>query len=120
MAKAGAVAAPVAIPLLSPTRYLAYEQALGITYPKEQVDELGVMPLQYAFRFGWAELLGAVGDAHAALSPEERARAAVLGSWFGNTSAINFFGAARLALSRDTITTGSGGRATRIGRSCSQ
>jgi hypothetical protein len=51
------------------------------------------MPLHYALRFGWADLLAAVADAYATLPPEERAKAAVLGRWFGDTAAINFFGA---------------------------
>jgi hypothetical protein len=89
----GAATAPMAIALLPPARYVTYQHALGISAPVDQVDELGAMPLHYALRFGWGELLGAVGDAYATLSPEERARAAVLGSWFGDTGAINFFGA---------------------------
>jgi len=88
----GAVTAPMAIPLLSPARYVAYENALGISAPVEQIDELGVMPLHYALRFGWGELLGAVAEAYATLSLDEREKAAVLGRWFGDTAAINFFG----------------------------
>ena len=90
---AGAAVAPMAIALLPPARYVAYERALGISAPVEQADELGAMPLHYALRFGWGELVGAVSDAYATLSPEERERAVVLGRWFGDTGAVNFFGA---------------------------
>jgi 4-amino-4-deoxy-L-arabinose transferase-like glycosyltransferase len=88
----GAVTAPMAIPLLPPAQYIAYARAVGISAPVDQVDELGAMPLHYALRFGWTELLGAVRTAFATLSPEERERAVVLGRWFGDTAAINFFG----------------------------
>lgn len=87
--------APMAIALLPPERYLRYERALGISAPVEQVDELGAMPLHYALRFGWGDLLAAVSDAYATLSSEERAKAVVLGTWFGDTAAVNFFGEKR-------------------------
>jgi 4-amino-4-deoxy-L-arabinose transferase-like glycosyltransferase len=93
IALGGAATAPMAITLLPPARYITYERALGISAPVEQVDELGAMPLHYALQFGWEELLGAVGEAYATLSPEEREKAAVLGKWFGDTAAVNFFGA---------------------------
>jgi 4-amino-4-deoxy-L-arabinose transferase-like glycosyltransferase len=91
-ALSGAATAPMAIALLPPERYITYERALGISAPVEQIDELGVMPLHYALRFGWVELLGAVAEAYATLAPEDREKAVVLGRWFGDTAAINFFG----------------------------
>ena len=93
VALGGAATAPMAIPLLPPAQYITYERALGISAPLEQVDELGAMPLHYALRFGWEDLLGAVAEAYATLPPEEREKATVLGRWFGDTAAINFFGA---------------------------
>jgi hypothetical protein len=53
------------------------------------------MPLHFALRFGWPELLGAVERAQATLSPVERERAVVLGSWFGDTGAVNLLGRTR-------------------------
>ena len=91
----GAATAPMAISLLPPARYVTYEHALGIAPPVEQVDELGAMPLHFALRFGWTELIGAVAEAYATLSPDEREKARVLGTWFGDTAAVNFFGAER-------------------------
>jgi len=91
----GVLAAPLAIPLLPPAQFVRYQAALGLTAPMEQVDELGVMPLHFALRFGWPAVIGAVEEARATLSPLERNEAVVLGSWFGDTAAINFFGADR-------------------------
>ena len=92
-ALAGAASAPLAIPLLPPARFVAYQEALGVSAPREQVDELGDLPLHFALRFGWPELLGALAEAHAGLSPAEREQAVVLGSWFGDTGAVNRLGA---------------------------
>ena len=91
----GLAVAPMALPLLPPERYVAYSRALGISAPAEERTDFGSMPIHYALRFGWDELLDAVERAHATLSPEERARAVVVGNWFGDTGAVNFFGPAR-------------------------
>ena len=91
----GAAMAPMAIPLLPPELYIAYARAVGVSPPVDQIDELGAMPLHYALRFGWSDLLRAVGDAFDTLSPEEREKAVVLGNLFGDTAAINFFGPER-------------------------
>ena len=88
----GAATAPMAIPLLPPARYVHYERALGLSPPVEEQGDVGLLPLHLALRFGWSELMEAVEAAHAMLSEEERAGAAVFGSWFGDTGAVNFFG----------------------------
>jgi hypothetical protein len=92
---AGAATAPFAIPLLSPQRFAAYSEAIGIQPPVEEQTEFGAMPLHFALRFGWPDLLSAVEAAHATLSPNEQQRAVVLGHWFGDTGAVNFFGPRR-------------------------
>jgi 4-amino-4-deoxy-L-arabinose transferase-like glycosyltransferase len=88
----GAATAPMAIPLLPPARYVAYQRTLGISPPVEQQGDIGLLPLHFALRFGWEELMEAVEAAHATLSEEERTGTAVFGSWFGDTGAVNFFG----------------------------
>jgi hypothetical protein len=92
LAVSGAALAPMAVPLLSPASYVAYERTLRISPPVEQKGELGPLPLHFALRFGWPELMDAVKAAHATLSPEERTRAGFFGSLFGYTGAVNFFG----------------------------
>ena len=82
----------MAIPLLPPAHYVAYERALGISPPVEEQGDIGLLPLHFALRFGWEDLMEAVNEAHATLSEEERTGAAVFGSWFGDTGAVNFFG----------------------------
>ena len=88
----GVATAPMAIPLLPPARYVAYERALGISPPVDQQGDIGLLPLHFAQRFGWVELMEAVEAAHATLSEQERRGAMVFGSYFGDTGAVNFFG----------------------------
>jgi 4-amino-4-deoxy-L-arabinose transferase-like glycosyltransferase len=88
----GAATAPMAIPLLPPARYVNYEKAIGLSPPVEEQGGTGLLPLHFALRFGWEELIEAVDAAHATLSEEERTGVAVFGSWFGDTGAVNFFG----------------------------
>ena len=92
LALSGIALAPMAMPLLSPESYIAYERTLGLAPPVEQRGDLGPLPLHLAQRFGWADLMEAVQAAHATLSEEERTRAGIFGSSYGDTAAVNFFG----------------------------
>jgi 4-amino-4-deoxy-L-arabinose transferase-like glycosyltransferase len=85
----GLVGAPMAMALLPPERYVAYERVLGLKAPVEQTEELGTLPLHFALRFGWSELRAAVAEAVATLTPAERVRAVVLASWFGDAGMFN-------------------------------
>jgi hypothetical protein len=91
----GLALAPLAMPLLPPHRYVAYERLLGLSAPDEEHRDYGAMPPHFAPRFGWPDVLDAVEQAHSTLSPRERAHAVVLGSRYGDTAAVNFFGPER-------------------------
>ena len=56
----GVALAPMAMPLLPPASDVAYERALGISPPVEERGENGPLPLHFALRFGWANLMEAV------------------------------------------------------------
>jgi 4-amino-4-deoxy-L-arabinose transferase-like glycosyltransferase len=88
----GAVIAPMAVDLLPPEQYVAYQHALGLVPPADQVDPIGVMPLHFALKFHAPAIMRAVKEAYAALPAEDRARAGILASSFGEAGAINFFG----------------------------
>lgn len=91
-AAGGAVVAPMAVDLLPPEQYVAYQRALGLAPPADQVDPIGALPLHFALKFHAPAILAAVKEAYAALPPEERAHAGILASTFGEAGAINFFG----------------------------
>jgi 4-amino-4-deoxy-L-arabinose transferase-like glycosyltransferase len=92
---AGLAVAPMAIELLPPRAFVGYSTAIGITAPAEEKTDFGALPMHFALRFGWPELLEAVERGFASLDPEERRAAVVIGSWFGDTGAIGFYGPER-------------------------
>jgi 4-amino-4-deoxy-L-arabinose transferase-like glycosyltransferase len=69
----GLGAAPLAVPVLPPLDVVRWSDAIGL-----------------ALRFGWEELVAAVAQAAATLTPGERLNAVVLAPSFGAAGALNF------------------------------
>jgi hypothetical protein len=89
---AAVVVAPLALPLLPPHRYVAYERALGITPPKTEVAHRGPLPQIFGDQFGWPELVAEVAAIYRALPPEERARTGIFANNYGEAGAVALFG----------------------------
>jgi hypothetical protein len=89
---AGLILAPLALPVLSPARYVAYEKALGISPPKTEVAHRGPLPQIFGDQFGWPELVAEVARIYRSLSPEEQARTGIFANNYGEAGAINLFG----------------------------
>lgn len=89
---AGAVVAPLALPLLRPERYVAYGAALGITPPKTEVAHSGPLPQIFGDQFGWEELVAEVARIYRSLPPEERARTGIFANNYGEAGAVALFG----------------------------
>ncbi len=94
LAAAGAATAPMALPLLEPEAFVAYQKALGVSPQKTEVAHVGPLPQLWGDQFGWPELVTDVARVYRSLSPEERARAAIYASNYGEAGAINLFGPA--------------------------
>jgi hypothetical protein len=88
----GALTLPVAIPLLSSDRYVAYSAALGIKPSTEEKKDLGRLPQFFADRQGWRAMVNQIGQAWDRLSPSERERAVVLTGNYGEAAAIEQLG----------------------------
>jgi dolichyl-phosphate-mannose-protein mannosyltransferase len=88
----GVATAPVALPLLPPERYVAYEAALGFTPPKTERLHRGPLPQLFGDQFGWPELVAEVARIYHSLPSEERARTAIFANNYGEAGAINQFG----------------------------
>jgi hypothetical protein len=88
----GALAAPIAIPLLPPEQYPSYAQALHIEQPRLETHKLGPLPQLFADQFGWEEMAAEVARIYNALPPDVRARTAIFGQNYGEAGAIDFFG----------------------------
>lgn len=90
----GLVTLPLATWMLSPERYIAYEEALGFRPQKAEVHHEGLLPQPIGDQFGWPELARDVAAIYASLPPEERARTGILAGNYGEAGAINLFGPA--------------------------
>jgi len=92
LAVAGALVAPVVTPMLSPERQVDYRVALGIQDAKTEVAHDGPLPQIFGDQFGWPELVAEVARVYHALPPEERAKAAIFASNYGEAGALNLWG----------------------------
>ena len=89
---AGLVTAPLALPLLPPETYVAYERALGFSPPKTERMHRGPLPQLFGDQFGWEELVSDVARIYNSLPPDERPRTAIFAQNYGEAGAINLFG----------------------------
>jgi hypothetical protein len=89
---AGAVAAPLALPLLPVETYIRYARALGEEPSTEERKELGELGQFYADMHGWEAIVGTLVDAHRRLPPEERAAARILAPDYGVAGAVDLLG----------------------------
>ncbi len=88
----GAMFAPIALPILPIETFINYQKTLGIEPPKTEVAFEGVLPQQFGDMFGWEEMTAKTSEVYNSLSPEEREKAAIFASNYGEAGAIDFFG----------------------------
>ncbi len=92
---AGVISAPFAIPLLPPNALASVAERLG---PRQNTalvgerTEQGILPQNFADRFGWPEMVAAAAQVYASLPPDQRAHTAIFASNYGEAGAIDFFG----------------------------
>jgi hypothetical protein len=88
----GLLAAPLALPLLSPEDLVRYEKFSGLNAPRSQTGQQGVLPEHFGDEFGWPEMAAAVARAYHGLPADDRAKAAILTKNYGEAGALDFFG----------------------------
>ncbi|MEJ2581766.1 MAG: glycosyltransferase family 39 protein [Acidobacteriota bacterium] len=88
----GAIFMPIALPLLSPQRHVAYVARLGFQPSKTEVAHVGPLEQIWGDQFGWPELVEDIAKIYWALPEEERSRTGVFASNYGEAGAINLFG----------------------------
>jgi hypothetical protein len=88
----GALAAPLAAPVLPVDAYVRYAEATGIEPAPSERHEAGVLPQFFADMFGWHELVGEVARVAGTLPAADRARAVIVTRNYGEAGAINFLG----------------------------
>jgi hypothetical protein len=91
---AGAVAAPLAKPLISEDAFVRYASALGLQPHAEERHVQGRLPQYFADMHGWPELAKTVARVYYALPDADRRRACIFGQNYGEAGAIDVFGPA--------------------------
>ena len=92
IAAAGMILAPLALPLLPPDKYVAYEHTLRVAPAKTEVNHQGPLPQIWGDQFGWPELVSQVAQIYNSLPPQERSQAAILTGNYGEAGAVDLFG----------------------------
>lgn len=90
---AGAVSAPIVLPILSPEKFISYERSLGVKRGNSERSFAGSpLPQYFSDQFGWEEMTAATANVYNSLSPEERAKAGIFADNYGQAGSIDFFG----------------------------
>ena len=88
----GALLLPYTLSILSPPKFIAYMDVIGIRPPASETHRQSPLPQQYADMFGWREMTDKVAVYYNALPADERAKTAIFGNNYGEAGAIDFFG----------------------------
>src|ERR1051326_5974604 len=83
---------PMFLPVLSPERFMAYQQKLGFEPPKAENQDNGPLPQYFADEFGWEGMVREVARVYQSLPPTERATTAIFANGYGEAAAIDFLG----------------------------
>lgn len=87
----GAVLAPIAVPLFSPERTVAYAQRVGIAPAPQEVGHTSALPQTFSDRLGWENLARVVSQVYRGLPAGERDRCVVLGRNYGHAGALEYW-----------------------------
>jgi uncharacterized protein (TIGR03382 family) len=94
IAISGLAIMPLARPVLSEDRYLAYAAALGQHPRVEERAAVGRLPQNFADRHGWPELAQTVARVYQGLPAEQRAVACIFAQNYGEAGAVDLYGPA--------------------------
>jgi len=89
---AGALFAPVIVPILSPDKLVGYMRAIHFEPPRTETSHTAALPQIFADQFGWEEMVDSVAHVYHHLQPEDEKRAAIFCQNYGEAGAIDFFG----------------------------
>jgi hypothetical protein len=82
----------LALPALSPERYIRYSKALHVNPPKTEIYDVGPLPQFLGDQFGWEQMVSEVAKIYESLPPSERSQTAIFGNNYGEAGAIDLFG----------------------------
>jgi MFS family permease len=88
----GLVLLPFGLPILSIENFCRYSELIGLVrYLKvHRVDRVD-LPVHFALRFGWREMVDCVAGAYNTLSPTERTDCLIITNNYSKAGAINYY-----------------------------
>lgn len=89
---AGAVTAPLALPILPIEGFISYADTLGIRFQKMERHETGVLPQHFADMFGWENMVATIAEVYRSLPPDDRSKCGIFVQNYGEAGAIDFLG----------------------------
>ena len=90
LAVSSLVVLPMALPILTPDRWIRYAEVTHLYVPAEEGPQAGPLQLFYAARIGWQEEADQVKRVVAALSPEDRSKVGILCDTYEEAGALQF------------------------------
>src|SRR5690606_15637316 len=88
---AGAITAPLVLPVLPVEDYIVYAKALGLEPSTTEKKELGPLPQFYADMHGWENMAQEVSIVYESLPDHEKEKAKFFGQNYGEAGAISFY-----------------------------
>ncbi len=85
--------APVVMPILPIETLINYQETIGFTPPKSEVSQDAPVQQIFSDQFGWQELAEKTAGVYNSLPPDEREKAGIFASNYGEAGAIDFYGA---------------------------
>jgi len=92
VALSGAVFAPLALPILPVEAHIRYAKRLGVAPGTQERTHVRRLSQFFADQIGWESLAADLGEAWKRLSPEDRARARIFTSNYGQAGAVEVLG----------------------------
>jgi 4-amino-4-deoxy-L-arabinose transferase-like glycosyltransferase len=87
----GILLAPLTIPMLPVNVLVAYVRVTNGTSVKSENTDTGILPQNFADRFGWEELAVTMSDVYHSLPAEDQAKACIFTSNYGEAGALQFY-----------------------------
>jgi hypothetical protein len=89
---AGALTAPLGMPLLPVESFIRYQNAIGMRPSSGERHAEGKLPSFFANMFGWKTLVAVVDTVYRSLPAEDRARCGIFCQNYMQAGAIDFYG----------------------------
>ncbi len=83
---------PLVLPILPPDLLIRFQERVITPPASEKAHARARLPHHFAWQFGWEEMVAAVAQAYDSLSPQERARTAIVGNDYGESGAVDLLG----------------------------